>query len=156
MTELRLRPAADGDRDFVRRLSASVFARFGDYDATLPETMGLSWVRTIVAETGGRAVAFAMYSLEALAVREIELLAIAVEPEWQSRGIGRRLLEHVEGAAPTLVRGRGTAWVHLNVAEDNEAARRLFESSGYLPTGTEHGHYAGGQRSIGMRKRLAG
>jgi ribosomal-protein-alanine N-acetyltransferase len=150
---VKLLPASNVHRDFVRRLSAEVFARFGDYEVTLPEAMGHAWVRTVVAAAGGVPAGFVMYSLEGLPMRKIELLAIAVSPDWQSRGIGRRLLVHVENTLPALVAGGGTLSLQLDVAEDNTPALRLFESAGYGRT-NERGHYLGGQRSVAMRKDL--
>ena len=40
-------------RDFVKRLSAEVFSRFGDYDKALPEMLDWPWIRTVVAEADG-------------------------------------------------------------------------------------------------------
>lgn len=157
MTERRpptkLVPAAADHRDFVRQLSAEAFSRFGEYDKTLPELMDLPWIRTVVAEVEGAAIGFAMYSLEGIASGDIDLVAVAVIPSWRSRGVGRALLEHVEKAARSLA-PEEAAGVHLTVAEDNARARKLFEGSGYIAIPYEHGMYPGGQRSVGLRKRL--
>jgi len=152
---VKLVPATHRHRDFVRRLSAEVFSRFGDYDRTLPVLIQDSLVRTVVAQARDGAVGFAMYSPEDLPPGEIDLLAIAVTPEWQSRGVGRFLLEHVETAARRLAPGGVTPCVRITVAEDNRAARSLFETSGYLRVPGEQSFYAGGQPSMAMCKRLA-
>ena len=149
----RIAPATARDVAFVRRLSAEVFGRFGRYDSLLPSIMPLPRMRTAIATTGGEPSGFAMYSLEDTANGEVDLVAIAVEPARQSRGVGRALLRFVESEALALS-GEGPASVRLTVAEDNDAARALFERSGYLPIPGEHGVYDGGQRSMGLRKRL--
>ena len=140
-------------REFVRTLSAEVFSRFGDYDVTLPPLIGLPWIQTVIAHVEGRPVGFAMFSPENLADGETDLLAIAVVDSWQRKGVGRRLLEHVEEQARALLPGR-PARVRLTVAEDNERARRLFERAGFSALADEPATYPHGQRSIQMCKDL--
>jgi ribosomal protein S18 acetylase RimI-like enzyme len=152
---LRLGPAHAGHKDFVRSLSAEVFARFGDYETMLPRLMQSPWVWTAVAESGEQPVAFAMYSLEELPHGEVHLTAIAVRPAWQSRGVGRALLRHVEREALRLVPAGVDAAVCLTVAEDNTRARRVFEAAGFRPVPGEAGAYPAGQRSLALRKAIA-
>jgi ribosomal protein S18 acetylase RimI-like enzyme len=149
---IRLVPAGAGHREFVRRLSAKVFARFGDYETMLPRLMRLPWIATAVAEADERPVGFAMYSLENLSRGVIDLTAIAVEPVWQARGVGRALLAHVEREAGGLAPGGSVPAVRLTVAEDNERARRVFAAAGFLPVPGRTGSYPAGQRSITLRK----
>lgn len=147
----------DGDpthREFVRALSAEVFSRFGDYDLTLPPLIGLPSIRTVIALDRNRPVGFAIFSLEELADGEVDLLAIAVTAARQRRGVGRRLLEHVEEQAREIVTGRPRRLI-LTVAEDNRRARHLFERAGFTAVAGEPGTYPRGQRSIQMRKELA-
>jgi ribosomal protein S18 acetylase RimI-like enzyme len=56
---------------------------------------------------------------------------IAVNPRYQSQGIGSRLME----AAERLVEHRGYERVGLSVALDNVRARRLYERRGYADAG---------------------
>ena len=150
---LTVAPATAEHRDFVRALSAEVFARFGYYDATLPPLIGLPWIRTFVAVAAGLPVGFAMCSLEDAAAGEIDLIAVAVLPEWQARGVGRLLLRHVEEQARGLL-DADAPLIRLTVAEDNERARSVFERFGFKTVPDEPGTYPGGQRSVEMRKRL--
>jgi len=152
--ELRLLPAGPAHREFVRRLSAVVFARFGDYDVMLPQTMALPWVRTVVAALGEREVGFAIYSLEDLGRGEVELTAIAVEPDSHSRGIGRSLLAFVERTTLALTPGLERPSVRLTVAHDNDPARRLFDLAGYRFVRGKRAYYPGGQRALTLRKVL--
>ena len=151
MDRIEIGPADPGDVDFVRTLSAKVFARFGDYGTSLPLTMAFPWVRTVVARVEGLAVGFAMYSEEDLPRREIDLVAIAVDPGRQTRGIGRKLLAHVESETRALI-PEGEAAVRLTVAEDNAVARGLFEKSGYVRLPGRKGIYPAGQRALTLRK----
>lgn len=149
---LHVRPATAADRCFIRELSARVFARFGDYETTLPLMAALPDVRTFVAEAGTEAVGYAMVTFDTPA--EAELLAIAVRPEWQAQGVGRLLLRQAESAARNHVDPQALATMHLSVALDNHSARCMFERSGYEYLPDDQGVYPGGQPSIRMRKRL--
>jgi ribosomal-protein-alanine N-acetyltransferase len=66
---------------------------------------------------------------------ETPSLGLAVHPEWQGRGIGRRMMEHLHDAA----RARGAKRIRLKVYPDNQAAIRLYESLGYRFTAEEEG-----------------
>jgi ribosomal protein S18 acetylase RimI-like enzyme len=54
---------------------------------------------------------------------------LAVLPEFQSRGLGTRLLDEVERRA----RARGCCKITLEVHETNHGARRLYERFGFGP-----------------------
>lgn len=72
-----------------------------------------------------------------LAADEAEILSIGVAPEWQRRGIGRRLVEGVARAA----RRAEAKTVHIEVAADNDAAMELYQRTGFLGTGLRRGYY---------------
>jgi ribosomal-protein-alanine N-acetyltransferase len=73
---------------------------------------------------------------------ETEILSLGVLPTWRQRGVGRALLGAV--AAGSVAR-QGDALV-LEVATDNEAARRLYADSGFVTAGRRPRYYrrAGG------------
>jgi ribosomal protein S18 acetylase RimI-like enzyme len=153
--DLRLVPADHGHRAFVERLSAVVFDRYGDYGTMLPRMMRLPGMHTVVAEADGEPVGFAMMSPVSRAPGELDLAAIAVEPAWQSRGVGRLLLEHSEREALRSAPAGVTPAVRLNVAGSNTRARRVFEAAGFREVAGEPGRYPAGQRSLCLRKILA-
>lgn len=151
-----LRQAGASHREFVRELSGRVFSRFGNYDAILPPLVGQSWTHTIVALSDEEPVGFAICSFEGPPGGAADLVAIAVEPGWHGRGVGRLLLAGAETVAADAWCGSETAVLRLSVAEDNLPARRLFDRAGYQRVEGEEGTYPGGQRSIGMAKVLGG
>jgi len=59
----------------------------------------------------------------------LHVVELHVAPEWRSRGIGGRLLEHAE----TLARERGAVGLVLSTMATNPA-RRLYERHGYRVT----------------------
>jgi ribosomal protein S18 acetylase RimI-like enzyme len=154
MDKIRLIPAAEAHATFVESLSAAVFSRFGDYASVLPQWLSQPGIHTRIADAGGTAVGFAMYAATLRQADELTLRAIAVVPAWQSRGIGRKLLQYVESVAAGNAASDGRTYVRVTVAEDNPKARKLFELSGYETLPGREGVYPAGQRSLDMRKKI--
>jgi ribosomal protein S18 acetylase RimI-like enzyme len=74
-----------------------------------------------------------------------ELLAVAVDPRWRGRQVGRRLVEAFLGE--TAQRGVGAA--HVVVGADNTAAITMYRRSGFTPARTIEMHR--GTTSLLMR-----
>ena len=119
--------AAQTFRDFFNSMPAFAFVA----PATAPQGLVLAW-----ADAG-----------------EAEILTLAVSPSARRSGFGCALAERACAEALT----RGAEAVHLEVAEDNAAARALYEKIGFAEVGRRAGYYAQGDVSaIIMRRRLAG
>jgi ribosomal-protein-alanine N-acetyltransferase len=73
------------------------------------------------------------------AAGDAELLTVAVIPEARRKGVGASLV--TSAGVTALV--RGAASMHLEVAEDNHAARALYAKLGYEEAGRRHDYYAG-------------
>jgi ribosomal protein S18 acetylase RimI-like enzyme len=85
--------------------------------------------------------------------REAVLVAAAVKPELQSRGIGTALM----GAAEDLVCERGFYGIVLGVEDFNPRARRLYERLGYVAFASDDFKYIGApvpNPGVWMRKEL--
>jgi ribosomal-protein-alanine N-acetyltransferase len=78
------------------------------------------------------------------AAGDAEVLTVAVVPEARRKGFGAALVTAAGVAA--LVRGAKS--IHLEVAEDNTAARALYAKLGYEEAGRRHAYYAGEGGSI--------
>lgn len=117
-------------RAFVRPWRAAEFARLMANEAVF----GLL---ARADEPQGFALAWA-------AAGDAELLTVAVLPEFRRRGVGASLVD-AAGAAALM---RGAASMHLEVAEDNVAARALYTRLGYEEAGRRHGYYAGEVRAV--------
>jgi len=72
-----------------------------------------------------------------IAADEAEILSIGVAPEWQRRGVARRMAEGLVRAA----RRAEVKRVFLEVAVDNAAAIALYEGLGFRPAGRRKGYY---------------
>ena len=76
---------------------------------------------------------------------EAEILTLAVRPGARRGGLGGRLV----GEGVLAAAARGATRVFLEVAEDNLAARALYERTGFVEAGRRPGYYAaadGGRR----------
>ena len=70
---------------------------------------------------------------------EAEILTLAVRPAARRGGQGARLV----GEGVLAAAARGASRVFLEVAEDNAAARALYQKAGFLKAGRRPGYYAG-------------
>lgn len=83
-----------------------------------------------------------------------DLLALAVLPAFQRRGIGTRLLHHVIEVAERVAPGSHIASLRLTVAEQNTAAQRLYARHGFrIVDGSAS--YDRGQRALRMARPLS-
>lgn len=78
------------------------------------------------------------------AAGDAEVLTVAVVPEARRKGFGAALVT----AAGVAALVRGATSIHLEVAEDNAAARALYTKLGYKEAGRRHAYYAGEGGSI--------
>jgi len=169
-----VRPATPADRGWVRVLAAEVFGSYGDYGRLVPEWMSGAGVKTIILTEAMDAAGFAVTCMARVpstrgpagapsvgaepgdASLAVDLMAIAIEPARQGRGLGRWLLEVVVEGAQELASSTDLPIVEvtLTVAEDNEIARGLFTSAGFVAVGGGGGTYPGGQVALQMARPI--
>ncbi len=95
------------------------------------------------------------FAVSRMAADEAEILSIAVTASHRGQGFSRDLLlTHLGHLA-----GRGVRTVFLEVEENNQPARRLYERLGFTVTGRRERYYreAGGQElnALVMRRDLS-
>lgn len=81
---------------------------------------------------------------------EAEILTIGVLPRLHRRGIARGLLQAGMAKAAAL----GARAIFLEVETGNQAARALYESSGFRQVGRRKGYYADGADALVLRLDL--
>ncbi|MFQ5841401.1 MAG: GNAT family N-acetyltransferase [Thermodesulfobacteriota bacterium] len=151
--KMALRVANSRDLPFIVELSGQVFSAYGQYDEIIPRWASFHHIITVLVEERGQARGFAMInpSLGARNEAKGELLAIAVCPEYQRRGIGKKLLRHMEDLAGNL----GIEEMVIHTAEINEAAHRFFATNGFIQRGSVDSYYPKGQKALEMSKTLS-
>ena len=105
------------------------------YGAFLASQIDDDRVFVLVAEQNGTVIGYAYAGMEgrdymALRGPAGALYDILVDPAYRQRGVARTLLE----ATIAELKSRGAPMVVLSTAAPNEAAQRLFESSGFRRT----------------------
>jgi len=101
---------------------------------------------------GRRTIGFAV---SRMATDEAEILSIAIDPSYRGRGLSRDLLlTHLGHLA-----GRGIRTIFLEVEENNQPARRLYQWAGFTVVGRRERYYQepGGQQlnALLMRRDLS-
>jgi len=117
-----VRPARAEDRDAIAAI------QFASPEASSWDPTGYD---ITVAESENRVVGFLVS--RCTAPDEIEVLNVAVHPDFRRRGIARKLL------LPLLQRANGE--ILLEVRESNAAARQLYEALGFIAVGRRAGYY---------------
>jgi ribosomal-protein-alanine N-acetyltransferase len=95
------------------------------------------------------------FAVSRMAADEAEILSIAVDARHRGRGLSRNLLlTHLGHLA-----GRGIRTVFLEVEENNQPARRLYDRAGFAVTGRRERYYKqpGGEQlnAVLMRRDLS-
>ena len=147
------RNATDKDLKFISQLSGELFSRYGHYDEIVAGWFLEPGAITVVALERERRCGFAMLALEKQRMfepRRGHLLAIGIYPEYQRKGIGRALLEHMEEVA----RQYGLTEMRLWTAVDNEQALSFFEKTGFQIIGSKDFYYPNGQAALALSKEL--
>jgi ribosomal-protein-alanine N-acetyltransferase len=95
------------------------------------------------------------FAVSRMGADEAEILSIAVDPRYRGRGFSRELLlTHLGHLA-----GRGVRTIFLEVEENNQPARRLYERAGFTVVGRRERYYqqSGGEQlnALLMRRDLS-
>jgi ribosomal-protein-alanine N-acetyltransferase len=90
-----------------------------------------------LAVVGGPPKVTVGFAMAQLAADEAEILTLGVDPDWQRKGIGRRL---VDGVVRAVQRAEAKK-LFIEVAADHDAALALYRRAGFLGTGLRRGYY---------------
>lgn len=105
-----------------------------------------------VAEVEGRVAGYVLFGPVPLTQGNFDLYWIAVDPEIQGHGVGRKLMLHVEEQA----RARGGRLVCLETSSQGgyERTRRFYEQAGYVEESRIRDFYKPGDDRLTYVKRL--
>jgi ribosomal-protein-alanine N-acetyltransferase len=150
---ITIRAAEESDVEFAHSLSKKVFSQYGPYEDMLERWFQSGTTETLLALMEKRPVGFAMLGRHPseCEYRQIaELLAIAVEPAKQKKGIGDFLIREIVRKAREL----RIETVVLYTALENVAAQRLFKKHGFTPTKIKKSFYPRGQDALLMYSHI--
>jgi ribosomal-protein-alanine N-acetyltransferase len=86
-----------------------------------------------------------------VAADEAEILTLAVDPGQRRRGVGSALLSAAMAHAANL----GAAFMFLEVAVTNDAARALYAAHGFTEAGLRRNYYTDGTDALILRSTLS-
>lgn len=146
------RRADSHDLPFITRLSEKAFSPYGPYDEIIACWASFAHIITVLIEEKGLSRGFAMINpiLETGSFPKAELIAIAVVPEYQGRGIGKILLKYME----ELARSLGIREMLIHTATVNRVAQGFFARNGFIRRGLVDCYYPMGQEAMEMSKTL--
>ena len=147
------RPAKGKDLEFISKLSAEAFSKYGRYEEIVPDWFEEPAVITEIIMEKGDILGFAMLVLDREKIsgfRAAHLLAIGIVLEHQRRGVGSALLEHME----EIARKYNAAEVNLCTAVDNETALSFFLKAGFKIKRFQDYYYPKGQAALSLNKML--
>lgn len=127
-----IRPMQEDDLDEVIAIEEAVYpfpwTRGIFHDCLL---VGYScWVYQFEEQIAG-------YVVMSIAAGEAHILTLAVHPEYQGKGLARKILEHVL----MISRERGAESIFLEVRPSNQRAIRIYEKAGFNEIGIRKGYY---------------
>jgi ribosomal protein S18 acetylase RimI-like enzyme len=142
------------DNEAVWELHISALQQAGAYLGSGPWDADLQHIERdylsqqgefLVGVEGDRLIA--MGALRRTSPDRAEIKRMRVHPDYQSQGIGQRLLDLLEQRARSL----GYAWLHLDTSVRQPAALHLYQKNGYRET---HRKTIQGLELIYMEKAL--
>lgn len=153
--EVTLRAAEPSDAAGI----SALLGRIGTVEGTLqipdmPVASRLEFLQRIeprecrlVAVAGGEIVGSAGLHNAGLSLRRAHVrgLGIGLAPEWQGRGIGRRMIERLLDWADNW---GGVLRIELHVHADNERAMALYRNLGFVEEGRHKGYALKGGRYV--------
>jgi ribosomal protein S18 acetylase RimI-like enzyme len=155
-----IRRATTADYPWMVATGALVYKDLGNYDQILPSWLAqpgvLAWIDDgdDGAPRGFALLGFYMEPVGGAQLPVADLLAIAVAPHHQRKGIGSALLAQVISVAGRVGPQNRIHELRLTVADDNVVGQRMYERTGFRVVEAATGAYAGGQRAIRMVRRL--
>lgn len=149
-----------GDVEHIRRLSKSVFSEFGPYASLLPRFFATQGVTTYMAREGKEVLGFVLLGFLPWADSDgakgepwiADILAIAVKPTHQHRGVGRLLMRQAFVLTQEMADWREIREIQLTCAENNQIGLAFFKSLGFQVIDRNHGHYANGQKALRLSR----
>ena len=156
-----IRRAELADHPWIIATGAEAYRDLGDYTRILPSWLDqpgvLAWIDHDI-QNRGRGFAMLGFYMDEPPVNGVsqviaDLLALAVLPAYQRKGIGTKLLHHVIEVAERVAPSSSIKTLRLTVAETNTSAQRLYARNGFrIVDGSAT--YDRGQRALRMARPL--
>jgi ribosomal protein S18 acetylase RimI-like enzyme len=161
-----IRRAEAADHPWIIATGAEAYRDLGDYTRILPSWLEqpgvLAWIDSDIQGRGRGFAMLGFYLDDPAATPQTpdkttpvvaDLLALAILPSFQNKGIGTKLLLHVIEVAERVAPQSRITQLRLTVAESNTGAQRLYARNGFrIVDGSAT--YDRGQRALRMARPL--
>jgi [ribosomal protein S18]-alanine N-acetyltransferase len=147
-----LRAARREDLATVLEIERRSFSHPWSLEAFLDEIRQAHSRLLLVWDESGERGKLVGYVCRWIVAAEVQILNIAIHPDWRRRGIGRGLVEAVLEEA----REEGAARVTLEVRRYNNPAIGLYERLGFRRVGERRNYYGAGEDAVLMEKDVDG
>ena len=149
-----IRASVIDDLDFLEQLEKSSFPDFQQSTRNkIKYSLKSPFQKVLIAEIHGNNKKIAVGSVTLyLYLKTIRIFSIAVLPEFQNRGFGKRLLEHVLGLALNMKTER----ISLETRRSDPKLIKFYEDFGFKKTKELKNYYAKNENGIRMVFPLAG
>lgn len=141
-----VRAATLQDMPALAQIHAQCFANVWSV-ADLTEMLAIPGAAALVVELAGTIYGFVQFQWVS---GEAEINTICVLPNYRRQHFGQDLMSGLMGHLQSM----GTRKLFLEVAENNVAARSLYEGFGFQISGTRKSYYTDGQNAVTMVKEL--
>ncbi len=163
-----IRRAELADHPWIVATGAEAYADLGDYTRILPSWLEqpgvLAWIDHDIGNRGRGFAMLGFYLEQSEPPATIpqtmqsstvvaDLLALAVLPSYQRRGIGTKLLHHVIEVAERVAPSSKITSLRLTVSETNTSAQRMYARNGFRVVDGS-ATYDRGQRALRMVRSL--
>lgn len=159
-----IRRAEVSDHPWIIATGAEAYADLGDYTRILPSWLDqpgvLAWIDHDVQGRGRGFAMLGFYMEDPTGSANLsnqrviaDLLALAVLPSQQRRGIGSKLLTHVIEVAERVAPSSKIEALRLTVAETNTGAQRMYARAGFRVVDGS-ATYDRGQKALRMARPL--
>jgi ribosomal-protein-alanine N-acetyltransferase len=143
-----IRPALPQDCDSIQAIERAASSFPWSHDAIAHELSNSSGFN-FIAQDDGQTICGFVFSI--IVADELSIHNIATHPEFQRRGIARRLLETTIERA----RERGATNAYLEVRSKNSRAIDLYQKLGFTITSIRKNYYSGDHDdALLMHKRM--
>lgn len=150
MRSVEIRPGRLDDLEALVLLERRCFAAEEAMGAdTIGRFLGVGRGTARVLEVDGQVAGVALL-VATMDRGEMRLASIAVDPDLQGEGLGRRLLRDAMEAA----RDRGARRMILEVRVGNRRAQRLYADEGFDVVDRLEGYYVDGEDALQMARGL--
>ncbi len=149
LDNIAIRPMVENDLEAVLAIEKESFTRPWSRNHFLDELRSLHAFPLVAHDRNGDVIG---YIFPRLLLDEGHILNVAVKPAFCGKGVGRLLVERVLSDC----RGKGAAFVSLEVRFSNNAAISLYRRLGFVETGRRRHYYENSEDAILMEYIISG